>query len=317
MNQVIISSKSNPIIKECLKIRTKYSKYFKKCFPFSRDSTTNNNSVNEILKSDQDDHLHRFVSLPLLMNGSKIITESFEKYNIHPKWLFYRHDKPLLLKDKQNQIQYFPVTDNLINYICGDIVSNDGYCAVYDNYHPQKLFRPRKRNIYIYCYKISDPNNLGSIIRMSFGFDISAIFLSEDCVSPFTERCIRSSRNYIMNIPVFHLPLEEYKTIIHEQLKCDCTLIADASSYQKHNIKSILEMNHSQRTLKNLCLIMGNEHHGLMYQDQEFHTVMSQIPNKEFVYIPMRNNIDSFSVSHAAGILMYELSNYMMTDSIR
>ncbi|KAG2387705.1 hypothetical protein C9374_001299 [Naegleria lovaniensis] len=243
------------------------------------------------------------------MNGSKIITESFEKYNIRPKWLFYRHDKPLLFSQDNHQTQQFPVTDNLINYICGDIVSNDGYCAVYDNYDPQQLFHPRKRNIYIYCYKISDPNNLGSIIRMSFGFDISAIFLSEDCVSPFTERCVRSSRNYIMNIPVFHLPLEEYNTVIHEHLNCDYTLIADASSSQKHTIKSILGINNSQRKLDNICLVMGNEHHGFMYQDREFQKVMSQIPNKEFVYIPMKNNIDSFSVSHAAGILMYELSN--------
>ncbi|EFC44407.1 predicted protein [Naegleria gruberi] len=291
LKPLIISSKVNPIIKECIKIRTKYSKNFKKCFTFDQP---------QVFKGEEG---IQYKSLPMLMNGSKIIREASEKYKIEPKWLFYSSEQSEI-KFKSNDIQYYQTNDNLINHICGDIVSNDGYCAVYDNYNPFKLFEnKKKRNVYIYCYKVSDPNNLGSIIRMSFGFDIKAIFLSEDCVSPFTERSIRSSRNYILNIPVFHLPLKDYKTIIYDQLKCKKSLIADASTDRKTPIQNLNDSNEGD-----VCLIIGNEHHG--FCDDDFKSILlPQLENQyEGIYIPMKNNLDSISVSHAASILMFELT---------
>ena len=280
------------MVKECIKIRTKYAKLFKKCFPFGRGGE------GPLVPSSvmQEFSYQNFESLPILMNGSKIISESFEKYDIKPRWVFYDGDRPPL--ELVHSVQQFPVMSSLINHICGDIVSNDGYCAVYDNYNPYKLFRPKKRNLYMYCYKVTDPNNLGSLIRMAFGFNVSAIFLSDDCVSPFTERSIRSSRNYVLNIPIFHLPLQDYNKVINQQLKCGTSLIADASSESKIAIGDL------KLKTQNTCLVLGNEHNGFSDDLQ----AISEIDNHQFVYIPMKNNIDSFSVSHAGSILLYELS---------
>ena len=58
-------------------------------------------------------------------------------------------------------------------------------------------------NIIVACDGISDPGNLGTIIRTCDWFGVDAVLLNRDCVSLYNEKVIRSTAGSIFHLNVF------------------------------------------------------------------------------------------------------------------
>ncbi|MEN6462121.1 MAG: RNA methyltransferase, partial [Syntrophomonas sp.] len=65
--------------------------------------------------------------------------------------------------------------------------------------------------------RISDPGNMGTIIRTAWAFDVDGILLSRGCVDPFSPKVVRSTMGGILNVPLFTDLLEEQLEILKEK----------------------------------------------------------------------------------------------------
>lgn len=130
---------------------------------------------------------------------------------------------------------------------------------------------------------ISDPGNMGTLLRTALAFNYDLVAVSENSVSIYNEKVINSSKGAIFEIPIKTCKLKEFKGM-HQILVTN--LSKNAIDFSKVEVK------------ENFVLVLGNESHGvskesLALADQE-------------IIIPIQN-IDSLNVAVAGGILMNKI----------
>ena len=136
---------------------------------------------------------------------------------------------------------------------------------------------------------ISDPGNLGAILRTANWFGISNIVLSEGCVDQYNTKVIRSAMgsHFSMNI----VKTDILKFI--KNLKSNNFQIIAAELDTKNSICSL------EIVSDRWALLMGSEAHGLS------ESVCGLIDSK--IKIPQFGEIESLNVSVACGIFLYHM----------
>lgn len=131
----------------------------------------------------------------------------------------------------------------------------------------------------IYLDHVSDPGNLGTIIRTAVAFNYDAVILSEGSVEIYNEKVLAASKGAIFAIDIFNDDIDNYNyPIIVSTLNEKSVPLSKAKKPD------------------NFILVLGNESHGVSKEICEKAT--------DFVKIEMSDNIDSLNVAIAAGILM-------------
>lgn len=131
---------------------------------------------------------------------------------------------------------------------------------------------------------ISDPGNLGTLIRTALALGWEGIYLLPSCCDPYNEKAIRSARGAHFRIPIDQGNEEKLKLLIKDN-QLD-PWVADLHGTSTENIKSN----------KGILLVLGNEAHGAS-------ETIKLLCHK--VTIPMPGEMDSLNVGIAGGILMY------------
>ena len=133
----------------------------------------------------------------------------------------------------------------------------------------------------------SDMGNLGTIIRVMLGFGYSDLILITPCVDYFDPKVIRASMGSIFSMNIQEYPsLEEYletttNTVYPFMLQAKTTLQTISKKQTPHT------------------LVFGTESSGL---DDKYLKVGTPLK------IAQTNKIDSFNLSMAVGIALYEFS---------
>lgn len=134
--------------------------------------------------------------------------------------------------------------------------------------------------------KISDPGNLGTLLRTALGFGWG-VFLLEGSVDLFNEKVLRASKGAIFSLPFDRGDEQKLKTLIDKQNWR--LLAADAKGVAVDTISD------KERPI---LLALGNEGVGL----SPF--VASQF---EKISIPIKGALDSLNAAVAGGVLLYLL----------
>ncbi len=135
---------------------------------------------------------------------------------------------------------------------------------------------------------ISDPGNMGTIIRLAAAFNYEGIFLYGDCVDPYNPKVIRSAAGNFFKVPFATVPnafaLKDFRKYF--------TVMTDLHDTEFHTPEDIpLE--------QPFILFLGSEAKGL---------------SKELLDIPHWNtniimdSVESLNVATAAAIIMYEFA---------
>lgn len=135
---------------------------------------------------------------------------------------------------------------------------------------------------------IQDPGNAGTIIRNSVAFDIDTIIFSNDSVSPYNEKVLRSTGGMIFNTNILIGNIEELiKEIKDKNIKVIGTSLKSSISLEK------LEKNDE------FAIIFGNEGNG----------VKEDILNlcDKIVRIDMNPKCESLNVGVSSAIILYYL----------
>ena len=146
-----------------------------------------------------------------------------------------------------------------------------------------------KKNKLILLDSISDPGNLGTIIRSAAAFGIEGIILYKDCVDMYSSKVIRSAAGNFFKIPVIIIKdTEEIKGNFKNFEKIATAL------YEK-NTNSIQDC----KNIKKYIIMFGSEANGLSNE-------LIKISDKN-IRLEMKNNVESLNLSVSASIIMYEL----------
>ena len=175
-------------------------------------------------------------------------------------------------------INQYIVTEEIMKKISSS-VSPEGVVFVSDFIQEKTDFGSKL----IYLDGVSDPGNMGTIIRTALALGYDGVFYSKGSVSPYNEKVVASSKGAIFLIPVI-------ETELH-LLKLKYQVIVSALSDNSVTLKEV-------KPNKNFVLVLGNESHGVSEETLQLADVVCKIPIE---------NIDSLNVAVAGAILMYEL----------
>jgi TrmH family RNA methyltransferase len=134
--------------------------------------------------------------------------------------------------------------------------------------------------------KISDPGNLGTILRSAEAAGARAVFLTGGTVDAFSPKVVRASAGAIFNIPVFEsVSLEEVGELGFK--------LCGSSSHQLENSVDFTNADLAGR----VAIVLGNEAHGL-----PMNTKLDC-----WLTIPHAGRGESLNVAMAATLLCFEV----------
>lgn len=173
----------------------------------------------------------------------------------------------------------------LFNKLC-DTLTPQGITAVIKMSAASDELDPRKP--YIYCDSVTDPGNMGTIIRTADAAGFGGVILSEDCVDVYSPKTVRASMGSFFSINII---TGKNAAFLEKARENGFELFAgalgeDAADYRNADFK------------KPSILVVGNEANGVSGE-------VLKLCRR--VKIPILGYAESLNVSVAAGILMYEL----------
>lgn len=206
-----------------------------------------------------------------------------------------REINAIIVSDKFNdafdygKCAVYEVSEPLFNKLC-DTKTPQGIMAVikmYDN----SGFIPKLGGAYVYCDNVSDPGNIGTIIRTADAAGLSGVIISKGSVDIYSPKVVRSSMGSFFNIPI--ITDKDIGDLV--KYKSDgFSLIGGALTKETIDFK---ECDYK----KPVIIIVGNEANGISDE-----VLGNCIPVK----IPIFGSAESLNVSVAAGILMYEWARH-------
>ena len=152
----------------------------------------------------------------------------------------------------------------------------------------ESVIDSEKQQLFLLLHGITDVRNFGAIIRSAVGLDASGIVIGQTGAAPLNNIAIQASAGGAFHIPIIrvsHLKDAMYLLKSHGVTLLGCTEKAD---------KDISETNLNQ----SIGIVMGNESKG----------ISKGVLNlcDEYIKIPINDTLDSYNVSVATAIVLYE-----------
>lgn len=170
-----------------------------------------------------------------------------------------------------------------VNKSISDLNTPPGVCAVFKNIdHPIDF-----NSIIVYLNGISDPGNLGTILRSALAFGIRNVVVDEHCADLYNYKTIQSAKDSIFRINISSDKSRELLKQIKEKMK-----IYTARSDNAQSIES------AKLGIK-YCLVLGSEAHGVSQDIVDL--------SDDFIKIEINQVSESLNVANAASILFYEM----------
>ena len=148
-----------------------------------------------------------------------------------------------------------------------------------------KIFN--ERGLVLVLDDISDPGNLGTIIRTCDWFGVRSIICSNNTVDVYNPKVVQSTMGSLFRVKVMYTDLAKYL----KKVKSDVYgTLFDGKNIKKVGFKD------------NIHIVMGNESNGISKEISEYITEKIKINSKS-------TKVDSLNVAVATSIILYEITN--------
>ncbi len=230
-----------------------------------------------------------------ILEGYRLIDQALSaKSEIDEIWITKKSkDSPFwgqLLPKIENQNISWSIAPNKIIHQISDSLNDQGIIALAPIPTYKKYNQSPRQSIFL--DGMSDPGNMGTILRTAAWFGIKSVFRSPDCVDPFNSKVVRSAMGA-------HFYFSHFEAIIEENLLAELKKAGTKILGSKMKGQSIhtLDMSDSD----GWCLILGSESHGISESAENFIT--------NTISIPGAKGMESLNVSVAGGILLHALTS--------
>ena len=228
----------------------------------------------------------------VLIEGFRMISQILD-YEICVKALFMRDDlvDKYLSYFERLSLPIYKITKSQSD-ILSSTVNDSGLFA-------QILFQTHALsavNNIIYLNNITDPGNIGTILRTACAFENYGLVLDEDCCDLSNEKLIRSSMGAVFKVPILKVKSDWLFNVKNKIYICDSCPDGSISLEDIHY------------TDEPFIIVLGSEAHGISESIKKI--------KHEKIYIPISENMESLNVSVAAGIIMFYLKKLSKSKNI-
>lgn len=253
-------------------------------------TSKNNNKIKDLIKLRDDSKFRNDKSL-FYVEGERIIKDTpieliNEIYVSDNKVDEYKH-----ILDNYNSDIIYIINNEIVDKI-KDTINSQGIFAVVKYNHINKIdeIDLNSINSILVLSDISDPGNVGTIIRLSEAANIDLIVVSSKSCSIYNTKVVRSCMSSIFRKKIY----------ISNNLESDLQIIKQKgfrvfSTILNKNSKRYTDVDFKNKS----CVIFGNEAIGITDEIVKI--------SDDAIYIPMCGNIESLNVSVAASIVCYEI----------
>lgn len=240
-----------------------------------RLSSLQNPLVKHLVKI-RDNAYFREESQSVLVFGPKLCTEIAQ--HVQPRRVFLLEGQ----EDPFGHEETYSITSDVLKKIT-HLPSPEPIVVEFPLPQPSNL---AKKNRILVLDRITDPGNMGTLIRTALAFNWDGLFLTEGCVDPFHDKVVRASRGGLFFLPWTKGTWEELTSLKEERV----AFVADMEGTPLPQVKAE----------KKCLLLLSNEAQGVSKEGAEFGKKIS---------IPMSPNVESLNVAIAGALLMYVLGN--------
>jgi len=196
------------------------------------------------------------------------------------------------------------------NRACVYVAKDHQYEKLSDTVSPQGIMAICKKQVLtvdsivndtcllLLCEAVSDPGNVGTLIRSANAAGASGVILTQGCADLFNPKVIRASAGALFHIPCI---VDEDALEITSFLKNHKILLAAA------HLKSDISPYCVDMT-KATCIMIGNESFGLS------NNISAQADVS--VKIPMKANAESLNAASAGAVLLFEAVRQRLSTSL-
>ncbi len=171
-----------------------------------------------------------------------------------------------------------------VNRSFSNLETPSGIAAVYAQQEQELDFAES----IVYLNGITDPGNVGTIIRSAVAFGFFNIVVDEGCADVTNPKTLHAAKDAFFKVRICFDKKREALNTLKKEMPIIVTEMQGISDIQ------------TIKKRKKLCLVLGNEAHGVDADIQKLADAS--------VAIPMSGKIESLNVASAAAILLYELS---------
>jgi TrmH family RNA methyltransferase len=140
----------------------------------------------------------------------------------------------------------------------------------------------RKPDLFLYLDGISDPGNMGTILRMAEWFGLTQVFCSVNCAEVFNPKVVQSTMGSLARIRVYHMGIEKIKPILGVKNLVGATL--DGQNVYQFSVP------------EKAMLVIGSESHGISNEILKALTHRVTIPKADGVLTESLNAASATSV---------------------
>ena len=249
------------------------------------------NTLKNIRKLTQKKYRQRANSF--IIEGKKIVEEALnsnweiETIVATKEFIDNRANDSLNGTIKRTHVSFFEIAPNELDTIT-EAESAQGIAAIvkmkFPDINKSKLFEKQKATVVI-LDRVTDPGNLGTIIRTCDWFGVDAIISSKNSVELYNPKVIRSTMGAIFHLPIFcEVELEEFlDRMKSHQFKIITTVLKG---------ESVNSISFPQK----VAFMFGSESHGISKSFLDASDVK--------LTIPKFGEIESLNVSVACGIVL-------------
>ena len=195
---------------------------------------------------------------------------------------FMKHNRFRESKEKIPETKIF-IIDEKINKFVSELATPSGVIAEYKI----KKGELNKKKPTIYLNGVSDPGNLGTILRTCLAFGFENIACDEKCADIYNQKTIAAAKDAIFKLNI--VKDSNFSLLKDEKGKLPI-YIADAR-------EGVAVANLS--FLYKYFLVFGSESHGIHPEIKDL--------SKESLKISISEKIESLNVSNALAIFLYEI----------
>jgi len=224
-----------------------------------------------------------------IVEGKRLVEEALKSnYNCE-----------IIIIDELYAEKYHFIVEKFSEQIRTEIITENNFKKIAETKSPQGIAAifsipsipiniEENEKLIVAIENISDPGNLGTIIRTCDWFGVNSVIVSPDSVEVFNSKVIRSTMGSLFHINVYN-STDFYSDLLKLKQKGRTILCSDM------NGKNI----YSNRIKKNTILILSNEAHGP--------TEAALKLSDKVITIPKYGNAESLNVASAAAVIIAEL----------
>ncbi|MEK6657168.1 MAG: RNA methyltransferase [Nitrospirota bacterium] len=229
-----------------------------------------------------------------ICEGIKLVEEAVNSGSliryvfISDKFCKSKTNGPFIKKIKGLGLDVIHTADSIVDYL-SDVVTHQGIIAVVKKgfYQDDKLF-DGANGIILLLYKLQDPGNLGTIIRVAEAGGVKGIIITDGTVDPYNPKTVRATMGSIFRMPI--AKIDDASNFIKKVKDLDYKSIGFFPKAKEEYFNADLT--------GPIILTFGHEAAGLPVE-------IGRLMDMQ-LKIPMSGDVESLNVAVSAAVVIYE-----------